>query len=274
MRRWSVPQGFDSMEDVLSAELHFDVISVCSPTTSHHKDVLAAVRMAPRLVFCEKPVTTSAAQTSELIDCCAKGGVLLAVNYTRRWDPDVARLADELRAGIWGAIRSVAAIYNKGVLNNGSHMIDLLHLLLGRLELRHAERPIHDMLDDDPSIPAVLAAAGDVTVHLGCGNAADYSLFELQLVTEKGVLSMEDGGLHWRIRRAVQSPNFSGYRALDEGVRRHGGLAGATLAAVTQIYEVLQNGGILSSTGANALEAQQLCELLRHRATTQFAPNY
>jgi predicted dehydrogenase len=274
MRRWSVAQGFDTMGQAAAAGGHVDVISICSPTASHHQDVLAAVRMAPRLVFCEKPVTTSAARTRELIDRCAEAGVLLAVNYTRRWDPDVARLAVELRAGVWGAIRSVAASYNKGVLNNGSHMIDLLHLLLGRLELRHAERPIQDMLADDPSIPAVLTAAGDVTVHLCCGNASDYSLFELQLVTEKGVITMEDGGLHWRIRTAVPSPNFSGYRALDEGVRRQGGLAGATLAAVTQIYEVLQNGGILSSTGANALEAQHLCELLRHRATAQSVPNH
>ena len=273
MRRWSVAHGFDTMDQAAAAGFHVDVISVCSPTPSHHQDVLAAVRMGPRLVFCEKPLTTSAAQTSELIDRCAEAGVLLAVNYTRRWDPDVARLADELRTGVWGAIRSVAATYNQGVLNNGSHMIDLLHLLLGRLDLRHAEPPVHDMLDDDPSIPAVLSAAGGVTVHLCCGNASDYSLFELQLVTEKGVIAMEDGGLHWRIRTAVPSPNFSGYRALDEGVRRQGGLAGATLAAVTQIYEVLQNGGTLSSTGANALEAQQLCELLRHRATTQSAPN-
>lgn len=273
MRRWSVPRGFGTMDQALAAGDNVDVISVCSPTASHHQDVLAAVRMGPRLVFCEKPVTASAAQTSEVIARCAEAGVLLAVNYTRRWDPDVARLADELRTGVWGAIRSVAATYNKGVLNNGSHMIDLLHLLLGRLELHHAERPIQDMLDDDPSIPAVLSAAGDVSVHLGCGNASDYSLFELQLVTEKGVIAMENGGLHWRIRTIVPSPNFRGYRALDAGVRRRGGLAGATLAAVAQIYEVLQDGGILSSTGANALEAQQLCELLRHAATAQAAPN-
>lgn len=146
MRRWSVAQGFDTMDQAAAAGGHVDVISICSPTASHHQDVLAAVRMAPRLVFCEKPVTASAARTRELIDRCAEAGVLLAVNYTRRWDPDVARLADELRTGVWGAIRSVAATYNKGVLNNGSHMIDLLHLLLGRLELCHAEPPIHDML--------------------------------------------------------------------------------------------------------------------------------
>jgi len=269
MRRWSVAQGFGSMDEVLAAGMRYDVVSICSPTASHYQDVLAALRMAPRLVFCEKPVTASAARTSELIACCAEAGVLLAVNYTRRWDLEVTRLANELRSGVWGAVRSVTAVYNKGVLNNGSHMIDLLHLLLGRLVVRHAAPPIYDMLADDPSIPAVLSAQGDVTVQLSCGNAGDYSLFELHLVTEKGVIAMEDGGLHWRTRTVVQSPNFSGYRALDEGVRRPGGLTLATLGAVKQIYEVILSGGALSSTGANALEAQQLCEALHSLATIQ-----
>lgn len=269
MRRWSIPQGFGRMEEALAAGVRADIVSVCSPTASHQQDVLAALRMEPRLVFCEKPVTASAASTKEVLARCAAAGVLLAVNYTRRWDPEVVRLASELRSGAWGAVRSVAGVYNKGALNNGSHMIDLLHLLLGKLVLRDTSPPIHDMLADDPSIPAVLSAPGDVTVQLGCGNAGDYSLFELQLVTEKGVIVMEDGGLHWRTRTAVQSPVFNGYRALGDGERRPGGLAQAMLRAVTQIHGVLLNGGTLSSTGTNALAAQQVCESMRHLAATR-----
>ncbi|CAK0771882.1 GFO_IDH_MocA domain-containing protein [Gammaproteobacteria bacterium] len=269
MRRWSVSQGFGTMEEVLATEMRFDVISICSPTAAHYQDVLSALPMAPRLIFCEKPVTSSLARTGELIARGAERSVLLAVNYTRRWDPAVVRLAYELRAGVWGAVRSVAGVYNKGVLNNGSHLIDLLHLLLGKLVLCHVSPPIHDMLADDPSIPAVFSAPGDVTVQLNCGNARDFSLFELQLVTEKGVITMEEGGMYWRIRTVVSSPHFSGYRALEEGVRQPGDLGLAMLGAVSQIHEVLLNGGILSSTGANALEAQQLCEELHYRATNK-----
>ena len=42
------------------------------------------------------------------------------------------RLAAELKPPAPGArVRSAVGTYNKGVLNNGSHMVDLLHLLLG-----------------------------------------------------------------------------------------------------------------------------------------------
>lgn len=265
MQRWSAATGFDTLEEARSAGIAVDVISVCSPTEAHYGHVLEALRMAPRLIFCEKPVSHSAAQTEELVQRCADAGVLLMVNHTRRWDPSVLRLAAELCAGEWGAIRSMVGVYNKGVLNNGSHMIDLLHLLLGPMALCSAGQPVDDMLPGDPSIPVVLSGPSGEPVQLACANAGDYSMFELQVITEKGVIVMEDGGLHWRIRKAVQSPTFSGYWALDEGGRTKGGIQQATLGAVRQIYQVLKNGGPLSSTGETALAAQKLCEsILRH----------
>lgn len=266
MQRWPVANGFDTIEDTFKVDERYDVISICSPTSAHYHDVLVAINLKPRLIFCEKPVTPSAIQTAELVERCKIAGIVLVVNYTRRWDADVMRLRDELRAGAWGAIRAVTGVYTKGILNNGSHMIDLLHLLLGKLEVRSVGIPVWDMLSDDPAIPALFAGSGDINVQLVCGHAQDFSLFELQIITEKGVICMEDGGLNWRIRRAIESTHFRGYRALDAGERRSGALPAATLAAVTEIHAALTQGGAVSSTGENAHAAQQVCEAIRNMA--------
>lgn len=264
MRRWSVDKGHGSIEEAAGGR--YDVVSICSPTYAHYRDVLAVIAMKPRLIFCEKPVTPSSLQTADLVDLCSNAGIVLAVNYTRRWDPDVIRLRGELRAGAWGAIRSVTGGYNKGILNNGSHMADLMHLLFGKLDVRSAGVPVWDMLPDDPSIPALLTDSGGMNIQLACGHAQDFSLFELQIVTGKGVICMEDAGLNWRIRRVIESPHFHGYRSLDAGERRSGALPCATLAAVTEIHDVLTQGGSVSSTGENALAAQQICETIRKMA--------
>lgn len=266
MQRWSVPEGYADIAELASHAGRYDVISVCSPTSEHYRDVLAAIDLKPELIFCEKPVTPSALQTAELVERCKIAGIVLVVNYTRRWDADVMRLRDELRAGVWGAIRSVTGVYTKGVLNNGSHMIDLLHLFFGKLELRSVGIPVWDMLSDDPAIPALLECTNNINVQLACGHAQDFSLFELQIVTEKGVICMEDGGLNWRIRRAIESPHFRGYRSLDAGERKSGALPAATLAAVTEIHAALTQGGSVSCAGENALAAQQICEAIRNRA--------
>lgn len=266
MKRWAVPEGYADIANLVSHVGRYDVISVCSPTSEHYRDVLAAIDLKPRLIFCEKPVTPTALQTAELVERCKIAGIMLVVNYTRRWDVDVRRLRNELCAGVWGVIRSVAAVYTKGILNNGSHMIDLLHMLFGKLEVYSVGSSVLDLSVDDPTIPALLKCTNNINVQLACGYAQDFSLFELQIVTEKGLICMEDGGLNWRIRRTIESPHFRGYRSLNAGERLTGALPAATLAAVTEIHAALMQGGSISSSGENALAAQQICEVIRNMA--------
>jgi predicted dehydrogenase len=266
MQQWLVPEGYADISGLASHVGRYDVISICSPTSEHYLDVKSAIVLKPKLIFCEKPVTPSALQTAELVECCKVAGVVLVVNYTRRWDADVMRLRDELRAGVWGAIRSVTGVYTKGILNNGSHMIDLLHMLFGKLEVRSVGKPVLDLSPDDPTIPAFLECMNNINVQISCGHAQDFSLFELLIVTGKGVICMEDGGLNWRVRSAIESPHFRGYRSLDAGECKSGALPAATLAAVTEIHAALMQGGSISSTGENALAAQQICEVIRNMA--------
>jgi predicted dehydrogenase len=268
MRRWGVSQGFDDMAAVLAVHPpgSFDVISLCSPTSVHAEQIDAALALKPRLVFCEKPVTPTLSQTETLVQRCKHSGVALAVNHTRRWAPDVQRLAAELQAGAWGRVRSAVGTYNKGVLNNGSHMIDLLHLLLGPMTVQHAGAALADHWPDDPTVPALLQTAHGVPVHLNTAHAADCAIFELQIITATAVIAMEDGGQQWRVRRVIDSPHFRSYRVLDGGERTAGEYLQATQRAVANLHEHLDNGSPLASTGDTALAAQRLCEEIRLKA--------
>jgi len=263
---WGIPSGFCSINEALNSGCRFDVISICSPTSCHSSDLEMVLLFNPKLIFCEKPVTTSVAETERLATECDKRNVLLAVNYTRRWDPDILKLQADMQAGRWGHLRSVVGYYNKGILNNGSHMLDLLHLLIGPMEIVKVGRSIHDLSPDDPTVPVWLESLQGVSVHLVCGHAGDYANFELQLVFSLGVLTMEEGGLYWRERCAVDSDTFKGYRVLNEGIRRAGGYPRAMLQAVDNIYRAIYQGDPLASTGMSALAAQRVCEHIKQRA--------
>ena len=265
MKRWNIADGYASLEQLLAYQratnsAGFDVISICSPTALHYEHALLALRLAPKLIFCEKPVCSDVMQTQSLTQRCSEQGVLLAVNHNRRWDNRVTRLRDQLSAGHWGAVRSVAGQYNKGVLNNGSHMLDLLHDLFGTLTLISWGAPCFDYLESDPSVPVNLLSAAGVPIALTCGNASDYSLFELQVVTQRGVIAMEDGGVRWRTRLSASSTEFAGYRALDAGQTDQGGYLQTMANAVANIYEAIVSGEALASSGANALKAQHICQ--------------
>ena len=265
MARWQVPQGAATIAELEGRR--FDVISLCSPTALHGEHLRAALALGPRLIFCEKPLSPSVAESERLVHLCREAGVLLAVNHNRRWDAAVRRLRDELRNGRWGPLRSVVASYNKGVLNNGSHMLDLLHALLGPLELLATGAAVHDFWPDDPSIPALLRCADGTPVHLNTTHAGDYALFELTLHLADASITMEDGGLAWRTRQRIHSPQFAGYRVLDGGERTNGEYLHTMRRAVDNLHASLLDEAPLCSTGDSALLAQRLCELIRHAAT-------
>ena len=91
--------------------------------------------LAPKLIFCEKPISNSLEEVIKINSACKELGILLAVNYTRRWDEDIIRLKSEIDSNSRGSIRSVVTYYNKGILNNGSHILDFLNFLIGDIKV-------------------------------------------------------------------------------------------------------------------------------------------
>lgn len=269
MATWGVPVGLRLIEEALNSGYQFDVVSICSPTPCHAHDLEIALRLRPKLIFCEKPLTTSIAASEGLVQECRKSNTLLAVNYSRRFDPAVWKLQADMQEGRWGQLRSISGCYNKGILNNGSHMVDLLNLLVGPMEIVKVGRPIYDFFPSDPTIPVWLEGANALPIQLVCGHAEDYAIFELQFVCSLGALTMEDGGMFWRERRVVDSTAFKGYRVLDDGVRRAGQYPGSILQAVSSIYQAMTEGKPLASTGESALLAQRMSEEIKLQACTR-----
>jgi predicted dehydrogenase len=266
MVAWGVPAGFRSIEEALDSGNQFDVISICSPTDCHAHDLEIASRLSPKLIFCEKALTASVVETKRLVAECAQLNIPLAVNYTRRWDTEVIKLQADMQSGRWGSLRSAVGYYNKGIANNGSHMLDLLHLLIGPMDIVKAGKPIDDFFADDPTLPVWLEGPQGVPVLLACGHAEDYAIFELQLVFSQGTVTMEEGGMFWRERRVQDSETFKGYRMLEAGVRRAGQYPSAMLNAIDNIYRAITHGDPLASTGESALAAQCVCEQIKQDA--------
>jgi predicted dehydrogenase len=269
MKEWDIQLGFSSIDEMLNLDYQFDVISICSPTTYHSHDIEVALQLNPKLIFCEKPITSSLLNAERLVQACKIANIMIAVNHTRRWDPSVSQLQADIVSGRRGELRSIIGIYNKGILNNGSHMLDLLHFLVGPVSVVKVGKPVSDYLPNDPSIPVWLENEQGVSIHLACAHAEDYASFELQLIFSLGVLTMEEGGLYWRERRAVESTTFKGYQKIDEGARYVGEYPHAMLMAIDNIYRAVVRDDDLVSTGESALLAQRMCEKVKQMALAQ-----
>lgn len=273
-RRWDVEMDVADVSQLRVEPGAFDVISICSPTALHHEHLKQALALRPRVIFCEKPLTSELTTSKHLLRECNSSGVALVVNYSRQWDPVLADLATQLDNGRWGLVRSIVGHYNKGILNNGSHMIDLLFRLVGPLELVTTACAQFDFSESDPTVAALLTAArGRVPVYLNPGCAKDFAYFEMEIICELGVIRMHTSGLGWQFRNVVPSTQFEGYNSLGAPKETKGGYLETMVGAINDIYTYLQGGVSISSMGESAIEVQKLCMQIQCAALMQGAAN-
>ena len=63
-----------------------DIVSICTPAESHFPIVKSILEHHVGAIFCEKPLAENVNDARVLVGECMAGGVILAVNHTRRWE--------------------------------------------------------------------------------------------------------------------------------------------------------------------------------------------
>lgn len=257
--RWGISKTLADAGKLLEWTDDLDTVVICSPTSHHGADLDVALRARPQLVVCEKPITLSYETSRYWVERFADEGIPLVVNHTRRWAPDIVRLAKEIRSRSRGELRSISGVYNKGLMNNGSHMVDLIRMFVDSCEVIGVGNPLHDHFPDDPSVPFMLRSGDGVPITVNTAHAKDYALFELELVTSTGTVRMEAGGMLFRERSVVDSEEFPGYRVLGSDRITLGEYRRAMSAMVDNQHRFLTAGQRLACDGGTALDTQRLC---------------
>ena len=100
-------------------------------------------------------------------------------------------------------------------------------------------------------------------VYLIAGDSRDYTLFELEIVAERGVISIEDSGCAIRTRPAADSDRYPGQRHLGPEERRFTGLEQGMLAVIGNLHGAITTGEALACNGRQALAVERLCAEIR-----------
>lgn len=265
--RWRIPFNVGDLDTSFTEKGDFDVIVIASPTQFHAEHLEWALAMQPTLVFCEKPLAGDLVQAQDIAVQFAARGIPLAVNYTRRWAPDLVELAGQVRGGEWGTLISAVGTYTKGIVHNGSHMVDLLGMFVGDMAVHSVGPGWLDFWDDDPTVSVLLVTRDlSLPIHLVPGDAEQVTQFELVLNYERGEIAMRDGGMRIETRHVRDSETFAGYRELGLPESKPGRYPEAMANAYANIAAALETGVPLASTAQNAIETHALCEEIRVKA--------
>tara|TARA_B100000579_G_scaffold437771_1_gene468921 strand:- start:24613 stop:25578 length:966 start_codon:yes stop_codon:yes gene_type:complete len=220
---WGFEEGFSSINEAILSGINFDIISICSPTESHLDCLEQCIDLRPTLVFCEKPLCTSSKKAEIILDKYHENNIKILLNFSRRFDKSIRGLKKDIDNRKYGELRAVSGIYNKGLINNGSHLIDCLLFLFDDIKIEWVGRPKTDYHRDDPSLPLTLSCKKNVPISILNADSNDYSIFELDLIFSKKRIRITEGGMNWLFQDVRDDKNFSGYKTLGKPYERTGG---------------------------------------------------
>ena len=177
---------------------------------------------APTMLLLEKPVAASLVQAQALQRSCARQpGLMVAVNYIRRYLPAVQAWQQRLQAGELGRLLHGQITYGKGLLTNGSHFVNLAQAWLGPLSPGRLldPGPACFGFDREASLELRALAQGDAPLLVRSVGVAGLRAGELDLWFEGGRLCWRNDGeaiAFWPRRPAAPGDSHAALAAEPE----------------------------------------------------------
>jgi len=106
-RRFGIKSSYDSPGAMFSA-VKPDAALICTPSWAHRELVLMAAGSGAH-VFCEKPMAPTAAECRDMIEACARAGVLLQLGMVKRFDAGVVKARKMILRGRLGEVSQIYA---------------------------------------------------------------------------------------------------------------------------------------------------------------------
>lgn len=123
--KYSIPAYYTDYRAMLDAE-NLDIVSVCTPISTHYDIVMACVDAGAKAIFCEKTLSLDVSEAEAMVGACDEKGIVLAVNFVRRWDSLYRHVGDLLRMGTIGELQTVVCYGATALITSTSHLIDVM----------------------------------------------------------------------------------------------------------------------------------------------------
>jgi predicted dehydrogenase len=198
-----------------------DLISVCTWPRTHCDATVAAAGRGVKGILCEKPMAISLDEADRMIEACAHSKTTLAIGHAHRFSPQAVKARELARQGEIGRVTMIYGHCSLDLMNNGTHVIDLINFfngdaeplwVMGQIERRRRleGRGNHpDMIVEDMAVGRVGYANGvSALIELGERTGQD---FAFRITGTEGIIE-------------VNQPNAPPLKVLS-GYRQRGWLA-------------------------------------------------
>lgn len=260
-----------SYDELLKA---VDAVVIASPAPTHPQLVHRAAR-AGKHIFCEKPLATDLAQSRRMDETVRAAGVTLQVGFHLRFDPEVATLAERVKAGELGEVlllraslrdmkppgREYLRMSGGLVVDGGIHLFDLARWMVSDLvevtavAASRAGSVPRELHDADRVITVGRFSTGGLGLLENCREAGYGFDFQLEVIgsrTSARIDSTRRSRTSWLTPGAWTTVNVTDFiQRFPEAYRLE----------MESFARALVQGESPRASGAEAVQAMEICDL-------------
>ena len=128
--QYGIEKRYTDFRQMLDEE-DLDIVSNATWHKLHASITISICARKPKAVLCEKPMATCMGECNEMMIAAERNGVKLAIGHQRRFNPAWNEARDLIADGAIGRIQHVTAVGRQGLLNDCSHIFDMMRFVMG-----------------------------------------------------------------------------------------------------------------------------------------------
>lgn len=198
-----------------------DIMAICIPTDKHYEFIVNHFNgfnsRIPKVILFEKPFCNSYDEAKKAKVILERNNIAVSIDYSRRYVSQIQSLKNDIDKGKLGEIYSCTIHYDRGLVRDGCHAIDICNYLFGKF-LGGGILPgrrCNDYNDKDLSYPIHMVYEKCGNVFMIPCNGESFSIFEIDIVTEKGRFRFVDHGLSLEKYKVEKEKTYGLYSAMS-----------------------------------------------------------
>jgi len=243
-----------------------DIVSITTPADSHSQLVQLAAKYKTKAIICEKPISNSLKEAEKMIKVCRNNKSLLFINHQRRLDPLIRKWRDKIKNGLIGDILQASCYYYNGLLNNGTHCIDLLRFFLGEIEWVQGVTNLKTSNSkNDENIDALIGFKNNIRATMQ-SLSKNYGFFSFYFYGTAGRLAIKNLGYEIEYRKLTKNKYYKNFYQLSTPIKQEGKTRSFLESTVNHVINCLEGQARPTSTGEDGLATLKILLALRKSA--------
>ena len=218
-KKWNC-KVYKSLEELILVQKNIDIFVIAVPT-EYHYDVLTKIinlNFVCKLVIAEKPFCSTIQQAKWIHKQYMLRDIPIVIDYIRRFSPTIQTLKDRLESNEFGKPQSCNIIYTRGFVRDGCHAIDLCNLFFGEFKkgrlLGNKSNAYDDYNNEDLTYPVWMEYEKCKNIFLTPANGNNYSIFEMDILTEKARICLIDHSKTTKIFPSIPEKIYGDFNSI------------------------------------------------------------